>query len=252
MEVDTQTMARTRLLGKRVEDVLRSLERKASKRVRDDMRTRYGITAAKAFGVPMAAMQQIGRALGRDQALAAALWETGWYEARMVACFVADPALVTAAQMDRWVRGMDNWGICDTACFFLFDRTPHAWRKVEQWSRRREEFVKRTAFALIACLALHDKQAADERFLRLLPLIARGATDDRNFVKKGVSWALRAVGRRNPVLNAAASDTAERLTRSDNPAARWIGNDALRDLRKKRSPAVARRTSMRVTNATRR
>jgi 3-methyladenine DNA glycosylase AlkD len=201
------------------------------------MRTRYGITAAKAFGVPMAAMQRIGRQLGRDHALAGALWQTGWYEARMVASFIDDPALVTPAQMDRWVRGMDNWAIGDTVCFFLFDRTPHAWRKVELWSRRRDEFVKRTAFALLACLALHDKQAADKRFVRLLPVIERGATDKRNFVKKGVSWALRAIGRRNPALNESATETAERLAASSNSTARWIGKDALRDL------ARAQRTS---------
>jgi 3-methyladenine DNA glycosylase AlkD len=119
-------MARAQTIDRRVRDVLRSLESHGTTRHRDEMRTRYGITAAKAFGVPMATMQQIGRSLGRDHALAQALWQTGWYEARMVASFVDDAALVTPQQMDRWVRDMDNWGICDTVCFFLFDRTPHA------------------------------------------------------------------------------------------------------------------------------
>jgi 3-methyladenine DNA glycosylase AlkD len=239
-------MARTQTVDDRVQAVIRSLERKGSPRHRDEMRTRYGITTQKAFGVPMAAMQQIGRALGRDHALAQALWDTGWYEARMVASFVDDPALVTAAQMERWVRSMDNWGICDTVCFFLFDRTPHAWRKIEQWSRGRDEFVKRTGFVLLACLALHDKHAGDERFTRLLPVIERGATDDRNFVKKGVSWALRAVGRRNARLNAAALEVAGRLAASDNPAARWVGKDALRDLAK---PGLRRQTANRRQTA---
>jgi 3-methyladenine DNA glycosylase AlkD len=234
-------MARTQTIDRRVRDVLRSLERHGTTRHRDEMRTRYGITAAKAFGVPMATMQQIGRGLGRDHALAQALWQTGWYEARMVASFVDDPALVTPQQMDRWVRDMDNWGICDTVCFFLFDRTPHAWRKIEPWSRRRDEFVKRTAFVLLACLALHHKQAADARFTRLLPVVERGATDDRNFVKKGVSWALRAVGRRNATLHAAAVDAAQRLAASPNPSSRWVGRDALRDLTKVRPKAAAKK-----------
>ena len=234
-------MARTRPLTAQAQEVLRSLERKGTKRHRDEMRTRYGIIAPKAFGVPMAAMQQIGRGLGRDHALAGALWDTGWYEARMVASFIDDPALVTPAQMDRWVRDMDNWGICDTVCFFLFDRSPHAWRKVEQWSRSPHEFVKRTAFVLLACLALHDKQAADDRFIRLLPLIERGATDERNFVKKGVSWALRAIGRRNPPLDESATETAQRLAASSNPAARWIGKDALRDLARARAKPSKRK-----------
>jgi len=155
---------------------------------------------------------------------------------------VDEPARVTAAQMDRWARDFDNWGITDTLCFALFDRTPHAWKKVEPWSRRREEFVKRAAFALIASLALHDKKAGDEQFLRTLPLIERGASDDRNFVKKGVSWALRVLGRRNQTLNEAAVEVARRLAESPDAAARWVGKDGIKDLTK---PAVRRKLAER-------
>jgi len=186
----------------------------------------------------VSAIQRLAKRMGRDHDLAAALWETGWYEARMLAAYVDDPALVTPAQMDRWARDFDNWGICDTLCFVLFDRTPHAWRKVDQWSRRRDEFVKRAAFALLASLALHDKRAGDEPFLRSLALVERASSDERNFVKKGVSWALRAVGRRDQALNAAAVEVARRLSESPEAAARWVGKDALRELT---SPAVRRR-----------
>ncbi|HSE65566.1 MAG TPA: DNA alkylation repair protein, partial [Gemmatimonadales bacterium] len=149
-----------------------------------------------------------------------------------------DPRLVTSVQMDRWARDFDNWGICDTVCFVLFDKTPHAWRKVEQWSKRREEFVKRAAFALIASLALHDKRSGDEPFLRSLKLIERAATDERNFVKKGVSWGLRVLGRRNQRLNTAAVEVSHRLAEADEPAARSIGKEALRELT---SPLVRRK-----------
>ena len=132
--------------------------------------------------------------------------------------------------MDRWARDFDNWGVCDTLCFALFDRTPHAWRKVAAWSRRRDEFVKRAAFALLATLALHDRSTGDAPFLRSLALIERAAFDERNFVKKGVSWALRAVGRRSRALNAAAVKVARRLAESDDPHARWVGKDGLKDL----------------------
>jgi 3-methyladenine DNA glycosylase AlkD len=140
--------------------------------------------------------------------------------------------------MDRWAREFDNWAICDTVCFHLFDRTPHGWKKVGPWSRRKEEFVKRAAFALLAGLALHDKTAEDDAFLATLPLIARAAADDRNFVKKGVSWALRVMGRRSRGLNAACLETARRLVESDQPAARWIGKQAVKELG---SPAVRRK-----------
>lgn len=217
-------------LESEVEAVLASLERLGSARVREEMPTRYGIRAAKAFGVPMAKMQAVAKGLGKDHELAAALWATGWYEARTVAAFVEDPALVTPAQMDRWVEDFDNWGICDTVCFVLFDRTPHAFRKVEEWSRREEELVKRTAFALLACLALHDKGADDDAFLRCLPLAERAAGDGRNFVEKGVMWALRAIGMRNPGLNAAAVEVARRLAASGEPPARSVGKTVLREL----------------------
>jgi 3-methyladenine DNA glycosylase AlkD len=217
--------------AERVAELLSALERRGSKRDRDGM-ARYGIVAPKAFGVSVATIQQLAKPLGRDHDLAEALWRTGWYEARMMAAFVAEPARVTAAQMDRWARDFDNWAICDTMCFHLFDRTPHAWRKVDQWSGRRDEFVKRAAFALLASLALHDKPTGDEPFLRSLPLIEGAASDDRNFVKKGVSWALRGIGRRNPRLRVAALDVARRLAASDDAAARWIGKDAIRDLTK--------------------
>jgi 3-methyladenine DNA glycosylase AlkD len=213
------------------------LKRRGTKRARDGM-ARYGLPSDNAFGVPVGVMQREAKRLGPNHELALALWGTGSYEARMMAAFVGEPARVTPAQMDRWCRDFDNWGIVDTVCFHLFDRTPHAWRKVAPWSRRRDEFGKRAAFALLACLALHDKTAPDAAFLRCLPLVARGAADDRNFVKKGVSWALRLIGRRNLALHAAAVDLSRRLVASPEPAARRVGKEALKELTR---PAVIRR-----------
>ena len=210
-------------------EALAWLKRHGSKRNVDGL-ARYGIVAPRAFGVSVGPMRRLAKQIGTDHALAAALWKTGWYEARMLAPFVDEPARVTPAQMDRWARDFDNWAICDALCFHLFDRTPHAWRKIEQWSGRRGEFVKRAAFALLASVALHDRTTPNAPFLRALPLIERAAIDDRNFVKKGVSWALRGVGRRNPQLNAAAIAVARRLAAASEPSARWIGKDALREL----------------------
>jgi len=214
----------------RVNETLAWLKKNGSARVREQMSTQFAIHAPKSFGLKMAPMQAYAKRLGRDHDLAAALWATGWYEARTIAAFVDDPANVTPAQMDRWCRDFDNWGICDTVCFKLFDQTPHAFKKVKQWATHRDEFVKRASFALLASLALHDKKSGDEPFVRCLPLIEKAAADDRNFVKKGVSWALRSVGRRSAALNAASLDLAQRLAASDDASARWIGKDALKDL----------------------
>ena len=225
-----------------MKEILTWLERRGTKRNREGM-ARYAITAPKVFGVSVADLQRLSKRFGRDHALALALWDTGWYEARMLAAFVDEPARVTPAQMDRWARDFDNWAICDHLCFHLFDRTPHAWRKVALWSRRRDEFVRRAAFALLAALALHDRTSGDEPFLRSLALIERGAGDARNFVKKGVSWALRGIGHRSPALHAAAVELARALAASSDAAERWVGKDALRDLTR---PMVRARLSVRA------
>ena len=213
-----------------VDAALAWLKKNSSPKIRDEMLPRYGINAKHAFGVSVANIRQLAKVLGRNHELALALWETGCYEARMLTAFVAEPKRITPAQMDRWCRDFDNWGICDTLCFHLFDRTPHAYRKAEQWAKRRDEFVKRAAFALMASLALHDKKASDDCFAKWFPLIEGAATDERNFVKKGVSWALRGIGKRNGELRAASIILAERLAKSPEAAARWVGKDALRDL----------------------
>ena len=222
-----------------VEGVLAWLERRGSKRNRDGM-ARYGIVAEKAYGVSVGDLRDLGKRLGRNHELALALWDTGVYEARMLAPFVDEPERVTPAQMDRWCRDFDNWAICDALCFHLFDKTPYAFRKVEQWAKRKPEFEKRAAFALLASLAGHDKKASDDAFLRCLPLVERAAEDERNFVKKGVSWALRGIGHRNRALHSAAVAVAERLAASTEAAARWVGKDTLRDLHR---PMVIRRLS---------
>jgi 3-methyladenine DNA glycosylase AlkD len=230
-------------LKERVESAIGWLERHGTKATRDGM-ARYGITSAKAFGVPVGTIQKFAKSLGRDHALAAALWDAGWYEARMLASFVDEPARVTPAQMDRWCRDFDSWAICDTACMHLFDRTPHAWRKIDEWSRKRGEFEKRASFALLASLSLHDKQSEDAPFADALALVEGAATDERNFVKKAVNWALRSIGERSTALNTKAITLAERLAASPDATARWIGKDALRKLS---SPAVKQRIKRRGT-----
>jgi 3-methyladenine DNA glycosylase AlkD len=229
-------------LDKRVEAALASLKRKATKATRDGM-ARYAIPSDNAYGVAMKDIKALGATLGRDQALAAALWATGVYEARMLASFVGDPERLTPAVMDRWCRDFDNWAFCDAMSFNLFDRSPHAWDKVVEWSGRDKEFEKRTAFALLWSLSVHDKGAGrrnNDAFLRGLQLIEREAADGRNFVKKAANMALRAIGKRNRALNAAAVAVARRLAKSDDASARWVGTDALRELT---SPGVSKRLS---------
>jgi 3-methyladenine DNA glycosylase AlkD len=219
------------------DEVLARLRKMAKASVRAGM-ARYGIPDDNALGISVGDLKKLAKSLGRSHELAAGLWDTGVYEARMLATFVDDPAEVTSAQMDRWRSDFDSWAICDTACFALFDRTEHAWAKVKAWAKLRDEFGKRAAFALLASLTVHDKEADDSLYADGLLLIERGAADERNFVKKGVNWALRSIGKRNAALHAAALAVAQRLSESEHAGARWVGADALRELKGK---SVSRR-----------
>jgi 3-methyladenine DNA glycosylase AlkD len=210
-------------------EVLAWLRKNGTQRTVEAM-ARYGIVAPRAFGVTVGAMKQFAKKMEKDHALAQELWKSGWYEARMLATMVDDPRQVTRRQMNAWAADFDNWAICDTACFSLFDHTPFGWETARRWSASPREFVKRAGFAMMAGLVGRDKAAPDAKFLTLLPLIEKGARDDRNFVKKGVNWALRRIGRRSRALHAAATTLARRLAASEEASCRWVGKDALRDL----------------------
>ena len=228
-------------LDDQVQDALAWLKQHATQATLDGM-ARYAIPSTNALGVAMRDIKALGQQLGRNQKLADALWETGVYEARILTSFVGDPDAITAARMDAWCNQFDNWAYCDSLSFHLFDRTPHAWSKVTQWSSNPAEFVKRTAFALLWSLSVHDKSAGAGKFAQGLMLIERQAGDDRHFVKKAVNMALRAVGKRNRALHGSALEVAGRLAKSSNATERWVGKDALRELS---SPAVAERAQTR-------
>lgn len=196
---------------------------------------RFGIDTRNALGVTVTELRGLARRIGRDHDLAAALWQSEIHEARLLATMVDEPSSVTEAQMERWVSDLTSWDLCDQLCGNLFDRTPYAFDKALGWSRRDEEFVKRAGFALMATSAVHRKDVSDARFEVVLPAISAQATDDRNYVKKAVSWALRQIGKRSPSLNRKAIATAREIERIDARAARWIARDVLRELE---SPAV--------------
>ena len=191
---------------------------------------RYGINTETALGVRVPELRAIARETGRRHDLALALWETGIHDARILAGMVAEPGLLGESEMEAWVGGFNSWDLCDQVCNNLFAKSPRAWEKAVAWSGRREEFVRRAGFTLMACLAVHDKKAGDAAFLALLPMIEAGAEDPRNYVKKAVNWALRNIGKRNRSLNAAAIAVAEGLKGSGSGPARWVGSDGVREL----------------------
>jgi 3-methyladenine DNA glycosylase AlkD len=191
---------------------------------------RYGMVIENRLGVSMPRLRALGKEIGRNHELALALWASGLADARILASIVEDPGAVTVEQMERWVQGVSSWDVCDQVCMNLFEKTRFAPEKIAEWAQRDEEFIKRSAFSLIACLAWHDKGAPDSLFLGFLPIIRAGASDERNFVKKAVSWALRHIGKRNLNLNVAALETAREIRQLDSRAARWIAANAIREL----------------------
>lgn len=212
------------------DQVLDRLRGLADRQVRDEMGPRYGIHTDKAFGMRMATMRSVARDLGTDHELALGLWETGWYEARTVACFVDDPRQVTPEQMDSWAADFDNWAIVDTVCMHLFDRTSHAWEKVDEWSASEAEFVLRACLALLWALALHNRDVGDEAFRQRMGLIETNASDERHLVHKAAAMALRAITKRRPSMASDVRSLAEKLAASEDRNARRIGRRALKEL----------------------
>lgn len=213
-----------------VDEVLGELRKHADPRNVEGM-ARFGIRNTNAIGVAAPQLKTIAKKIGHDRELAQKLWSTGLREARHVAAFIDDPKLVTPGQMDRWARDFDSWDICDGVCGHLFVYAPGAWKKVFMWPKRKEEFVRRAGFAMMAWLAVHDKEAEDATFIPCFALIREFADDDRNLVKKAVSWALRQIGKRNEALRIQALAVAEDLMQRESASARWIGSDAARELK---------------------
>jgi 3-methyladenine DNA glycosylase AlkD len=191
---------------------------------------RFGINVKNTYGVPIPELRNIAKEVGRNHQLAQSLWSSEVHEARLLATIIEDPQMVTEEQMERWVKEIDSWDICDACCGNLFDKTPFSYRKAVEWSSRKEEYVKRAGFVLMAELAVHDKKASDEKFLEFLPLIKKESTDERNFVRKAVNWALRQIGKRNLNLNEACVKTAKEMQKINSKSAKWIASDALIEL----------------------
>ena len=191
---------------------------------------RFGINPKNTLGISIPHLRKLAKELGKDHQLAQQLWDSGIHEAMILAGMVDDPKLVTKKQMDLWTSDFDSWDVCDQVCMNLFDKTPLAFQKAKEWAMRDKEFEKRAGFALMACLAWHDKEAGDVRFAQFFPLIKQAASDERNFVKKAVNWALRQIGKRNRNLNKMAIGTAKEILKMDSKIAKWIASDAIREL----------------------
>jgi 3-methyladenine DNA glycosylase AlkD len=224
------------------EEILKKLKSKARPDQIEGM-TKYGMGGANRLGVTIPDLRMMAKEIGKDHELALNLWGSGIPDAMILAAMVDCSEKVTEQQMEDWVKDIGSWDVCDQLCMNLFKKVPFVLKKISEWSERKEEFVKRTAFALIACLAWHDKQAPDELFIQFFPIIKKGSTDGRNFVKKAVSWGLRNIGKRNPTLNKAAIKTAKEILQIDSKAARWIASNVIRELE---SNAVQRRLKSKV------
>jgi 3-methyladenine DNA glycosylase AlkD len=218
-------------------EVLRELNRLANPHVRAKM-AYFGVHVQQAHGISAPVLHKLAKEISKNHELANELWASEIHEARILATLIGEPERVTSSEMDRWAIAFDSWDVVDSACCYLYAGSKFAWKKAQDWSKRRELFIKRAGFSLVAYLSYKDKQSPDEKFTKFLRVVERESDDDRHFVKKAVNWALRNIGKRNLRLNREAIRVAEKLRKRDCRAARWIAADALRELR---SDAVQRR-----------
>ena len=225
-----------------VESVLAEMRSKRDPKAVEGM-ARFGISSEGTLGLSVPYLRSLARRIGRDHNLAKGLWASGIHEAKILAALVDDPKKVTESQMEKWVAGFDSWDVCDGCCGSLFDKTPYAYAKALEWSKRDEEFVKRAGYVLMAELAVHDKKAPDASFLGFFEAIEAGSTDQRNYVKKAVNWALRQIGKRNLRLNGAALELAGKISRKESTSAGWVASDAIKELNSEPVQKRLRRSS---------
>lgn len=223
----------------KVEEIIKKLKKLSNPKNVKGM-ARFGIKPDKALGVSIPNLRKLAKEIGKNHKLALQLWKSEIHEARILAGMIDEVDKVTEKQMDSWIKGFDSWDVCDQVCANLFDKTSFAFKKAIEWARRKNEFEKRAGFALMACLAWHDKEAGDNKFIKFFPAMKRESIDERNYVKKAVNWALRQVGKRNKYLNKEAIKIALVIQKIESKSARWIANDTLRELK---SEAVQKKLS---------
>ena len=223
------------------ENILKKLKALSNLKAVEGM-ARFGINPENTYGVSIPNLRKMAKEIGKGHSLAQQLWDSGIHEARILASMIDDPNQVTKRQMDVWIKDFNSWDVCDQCCMNLFDKTPMAWEKAVEWTKREKEFEKRAGFTLMACLAWHDKESPDKKFLVFLLAIKRKTDDDRNYVKKAVNWALRNIGKRNLSLNKKAIETAKEIQKMNSRSAKWIASDAIRELT---SEAVQKRLQKR-------
>lgn len=214
---------------RKLDEILRGLKSLGNPKAVEGM-AKFGINPRNTYGVSIPDLRKLAKEIGKSHTLAQGLWQSGIHEARILASMVDEPKLVNEKQMDKWVRDFDSWDVCDQVCMNLFEDTPFAYRKASEWSRRKKEFVKRAGFVMMARLAVSDKTADDLAFIKFFPLIKEGATDERNFVKKAVNWALRQIGKRNRSLRQEAMRLAREIQGIGSKSAKWIAGDAIKEL----------------------
>ncbi len=212
-----------------IQTILSLLHSMESEENRSGM-SRFGINVERAMGIKVTDLRKLARRIEKGHDLALQLWDTSIHEARLLATMVDEPSAVTDLQMESWAANFDSWDMVDQACNNLFRRTPFAHDKAADWAARNEEFVKRAGFAMMAVLAVHDRESGDTVFRKYLDLVERESTDERNFVKKAVNWALRSIGKKSPALWSKAMATIEKIEGQNSPSAKWIAADARREL----------------------
>lgn len=219
-------------LSMTTKQIITELKNHSNPKDREGM-ARFGINLKHALGVRVPVMRSLAKKIGKNHQIALELWQTKIHEARILASMIDDPKEVSGKQMEQWVKEFNSWDSCDQCCMNLFDKLPVAWKKAIEWANRKEEFVRRAGFALMACLAWHDKQAKDKDFEKFFSVIKKYATDERNFVKKAVNWALRQIGKRNANLKIKAIKMAEEIKKINSSVAWWIAIDAIKELKSK-------------------
>ncbi|MDZ7847451.1 MAG: DNA alkylation repair protein [Owenweeksia sp.] len=189
-----------------------------------------GYLQSSALGLRMPILRKLAKDIGHDQALAGALWQRELHEAKLLATLITEPSKFTPELADSWLEDVYSWDICDQLCINTLVKLEERWDLPQRLTPNPEEYVRRAGLVMIVALRIHDKKANDASFLPFITLLRKYATDERNFVKKAVNWAIRELGKRSASHHPLMIDLCQELWQTNSKSAHWIARDALKEL----------------------
>ncbi|MFR2649737.1 MAG: DNA alkylation repair protein, partial [Blautia coccoides] len=118
---------------------------------------KLGIPEACSIGVSTGDVRKLAKTVGKDNALAHDLWNTGYHEARLLAVLIVDKKQFSLQEAEAFMHDVISWDLCDHLCKNLLIQLKGYEDLIEKWCDAEATYMKRAAFTLMASAAIREK-----------------------------------------------------------------------------------------------